>query len=103
MAESCYPKFEIPQRLIKLFTYIGETVLDPFLGSGTSEMDMLLYIKCCDVATIVQIQSYMLTAHGLKFKSTANYIKECQFAGILRTDGMLFRVVEKKVKFEADY
>jgi DNA modification methylase len=27
---------EIPRRLIKLFTYIGETVLDPFLGSGTT-------------------------------------------------------------------
>lgn len=27
---------EIPYRLIKLFSYKGETVLDPFLGSGTT-------------------------------------------------------------------
>jgi DNA modification methylase len=27
---------EIPKRLIKLFSYFGETVLDPFLGSGTT-------------------------------------------------------------------
>jgi len=27
---------EIPRRLIKLFTYVRETVLDPFLGSGTT-------------------------------------------------------------------
>ena len=27
---------EIPYRIIKLFSYIGETVLDPFLGSGTT-------------------------------------------------------------------
>jgi DNA modification methylase len=27
---------EIPKRLIKLFSYSGETVLDPFLGSGTT-------------------------------------------------------------------
>jgi DNA modification methylase len=27
---------EIPRRLIKLFTLKGETVLDPFLGSGTT-------------------------------------------------------------------
>ncbi len=27
---------EIPYRLIKLFSYAGETVLDPFLGSGTT-------------------------------------------------------------------
>jgi len=27
---------EIPRRLIKLFTFVGETLLDPFLGSGTT-------------------------------------------------------------------
>jgi DNA modification methylase len=27
---------EIPRRLIKLFTFVGETVLDPFSGSGTT-------------------------------------------------------------------
>ncbi len=27
---------EIPMRLIKLYTFVGETVLDPFLGSGTT-------------------------------------------------------------------
>ncbi|MFX1363252.1 MAG: DNA-methyltransferase [Promethearchaeota archaeon] len=27
---------DIPRRLIKLFTFVGETVLDPFLGSGTT-------------------------------------------------------------------
>jgi len=27
---------EIPYRLIKLFSYVNETVLDPFLGSGTT-------------------------------------------------------------------
>ncbi|MCL4459130.1 MAG: site-specific DNA-methyltransferase [Chloroflexi bacterium] len=27
---------EIPERLIRLFTFMGETVLDPFLGSGTT-------------------------------------------------------------------
>jgi len=27
---------ELPYRLIKMFTFIGETVLDPFLGSGTT-------------------------------------------------------------------
>ncbi|MCS7013825.1 MAG: DNA methyltransferase [Chloroherpetonaceae bacterium] len=27
---------ELPRRLIKAFSYVGETVLDPFLGSGTT-------------------------------------------------------------------
>jgi DNA modification methylase len=30
--------YELPFRLIKAFSYIGETVLDPFLGSGTALM-----------------------------------------------------------------
>lgn len=27
---------ELPKRLIKMFTFVGETVLDPFMGSGTT-------------------------------------------------------------------
>jgi site-specific DNA-methyltransferase (adenine-specific) len=27
---------EVPRRLIKMFTFVGDTVLDPFLGSGTT-------------------------------------------------------------------
>ncbi len=27
---------ELPKRIIKMFTFVGETVLDPFLGSGTT-------------------------------------------------------------------
>lgn len=29
---------EIPRRLIKLYTYLGEVVLDPFMGSGTTAL-----------------------------------------------------------------
>lgn len=29
---------ELPRRLIQMFTFIGETVLDPFLGSGTTSV-----------------------------------------------------------------
>jgi DNA modification methylase len=28
--------YELPSRLIRAFTFVGETVLDPFLGSGTA-------------------------------------------------------------------
>jgi len=27
---------ELPKRCIKLFTFVGDTVLDPFLGSGST-------------------------------------------------------------------
>ncbi len=29
---------ELPRRLIRMFTFVGETVLDPFLGSGTTTL-----------------------------------------------------------------
>jgi site-specific DNA-methyltransferase (adenine-specific) len=29
---------ELPRRLIKMFTFVGEAVLDPFLGSGTTSL-----------------------------------------------------------------
>ena len=32
-----YP-VELPKRLIKMFTFVGDTVLDPFLGSGTTSL-----------------------------------------------------------------
>ena len=35
-----YPE-ELPKRLIKMFSFVGETVLDPFLGSGTTSLAAL--------------------------------------------------------------
>ena len=32
---------ELPKRLIKMFSFVGDTVLDPFLGSGTTSMAAL--------------------------------------------------------------
>jgi len=34
---------ELPQRCIKLFSYIGDTVLDPFSGSGTTILEALCH------------------------------------------------------------
>ena len=65
--------------------------------------DMLLYINSNNGATMVMIQTYMLTAHGLKFKTTAQYVKECMFAKILRTDGNQYKVVQNKIKLEGSY
>jgi DNA modification methylase len=33
--EAMFPQ-ELPRRLIRMFTFVGDTVLDPFLGSGTT-------------------------------------------------------------------
>jgi len=33
--EAMFPE-ELPKRIIKMFSFVGETVLDPFMGSGTT-------------------------------------------------------------------
>ena len=38
--EAMFPE-ELPKRLIKMYTFIGDTVLDPFLGSGTTVKEAL--------------------------------------------------------------
>jgi len=41
---------ELPKRCIKLFSYVNDTVLDPFLGSGTTRVAAsLLNRKCIGV------------------------------------------------------
>lgn len=35
-----YPE-ELPKRLIKMFSFVGDTILDPFLGSGTTSLAAL--------------------------------------------------------------
>lgn len=36
---------ELPKRLIKMFSFIGDTVLDPFLGSGTTALAALQFSR----------------------------------------------------------
>jgi len=33
---------ELPKRVIEMFTFVGETVLDPFLGSGTTSLAAMI-------------------------------------------------------------
>jgi len=33
---------ELPKRIIEMFTFVGETVLDPFLGSGTTSLAAMI-------------------------------------------------------------
>lgn len=37
---------ELPRRLIRMFSFVGETVLDPFLGSGTTSMAAKRLQRC---------------------------------------------------------
>jgi len=41
--EAMFPE-ELPRRLVKMFSFAGETILDPFLGSGTT-IKAALYLR----------------------------------------------------------
>ena len=38
--EAPFP-FELPKRCIQLFSFVGDTVLDPFCGSGTTLIEAI--------------------------------------------------------------
>lgn len=44
--EAPFPR-ELPKRCIKLFSYVGDTVLDPFLGSGTTMIESVIHKRKC--------------------------------------------------------
>ena len=50
---------ELPRRLIKMFSFIGDTVLDPFLGSGTTTAAAKRLDRCS--------AGYELTADYIQF------------------------------------
>jgi len=62
--------------------------------------DMITFIYSFDETgvTMTQIQAYMLANHGLKFKTTAEYVYECRLAGFLTERDGTWRVTEKQRK-----
>jgi len=59
-------------------------------------MDLLAFINLRGKATITQIQAYMMTSHGLKFKTTSEMIHELTLAGIIKEDGHGFWYLTEK-------
>ncbi|MEM2935983.1 MAG: hypothetical protein QW231_02275 [Candidatus Bathyarchaeia archaeon] len=45
---------------------------------------------------MTQIQAYMLANHGLKFKTTAEYVYECRLAGFLTERDGVWRATERQ-------
>jgi DNA modification methylase len=58
---------EIPRRLIRLFSYAGETVLDPFLGSGTTmKVAKELGRNCWGYEVDLELKPIILRRMGFK-------------------------------------
>ena len=66
---------ELPRRLIRMFTFVGDTVLDPFLGSGTT------------VKAALELNRNVM---GYELNETCNRIIRIKVAG-LDSESHLFR------------
>lgn len=56
---------QLPYRIIKLFSYVGETVLDPFLGSGTTvKVARLLKRNSVGIEIIKDLEETILIKTG---------------------------------------
>ena len=78
---------ELPKRLIKMFSFIGDTVLDPFLGSGTTSLaaknlgrnsmgyeinpDFITTIK--DKLSVNETTMFDDTTYSIKYQTKRNY------------------------------
>jgi len=59
-------------------------------------VDMLTMLKNAKGADIMEIQGFMLARHGLKFDTTAAYVKETWLAGLI-TENQGKWVITKKL------
>lgn len=91
---------EIPYRLIKLFSYKGETVLDPFMGSGTTlKVAQELDRKFAGYEIDVELLDVVKTKLGLT-KQTRLF--RPQYELIIREDVKHLRTeLQRRVKGEA--
>ena len=68
---------ELPYRLIRMFSYIGDNVLDPFLGSGTTlKTAKSLFRK--GIGYEINNDSEPIIENKIK-EGRIGYIKDCQF------------------------
>lgn len=89
---------EIPYRLIKLFSYMGESVLDPFMGSGTTnKVAAMLGRNSIGYEIDLELCEVVKEKMGLKQKSL--FEKNYEVEIIVRKDAKRLRTyLQEKVK-----
>ena len=93
---------EIPYRLIKLFSYKGETVLDPFMGSGTT-LKVAVELGRKAVGYEIDLELLEIVKKKLKIGQKTLIGKDAEFEIVIRDDAkhlrtQLQRKVEKNTK-----
>lgn len=81
---AAFPK-ELPYRMIKLFSYVGETILDPFSGSGTS-LYVARDLDRNSVGIEINLSQAKIIKEKMKFRGQMqiNLMNEDEFQLIIR-------------------
>ncbi|WXG44262.1 MAG: site-specific DNA-methyltransferase [Promethearchaeati archaeon SRVP18_Atabeyarchaeia-1] len=94
---AAYPD-EIPRRLIKLFSYKNEVVLDPFMGSGTTLKVALELGRRC-VGYEIDLELLDVVKKKLNIDQSSLFGDKANFETILRDDAKHLRAgLQDKVK-----
>jgi len=81
---------EIPYRLIKLFSYVGETVLDPFMGSGTTNK-VAAMLKRNSVGYEIDLELIEVVKEKMGLKQSSLLEKDYDVEIIVRNDARHLR------------
>lgn len=88
---------EIPYRLIKLFSYKGETVLDPFMGSGTT-LKVAIELGRRAVGYEIDLELVNIVKDKLKINQLV-LINDTDFEIIIREDAKRLRTkLQEQIK-----
>ena len=89
---------EIPRRLIRLFSYKGETILDPFMGSGTTLKVALDLDRRC-IGYEIDLELLDIVKQKLKVNQGTLLRENPDFEIIVRDDAKHLRTkLQEKVK-----
>jgi DNA modification methylase len=81
---------EIPDRLIRLFSFVGETVLDPFMGSGTTNR-VAAKLKRNSVGYEIDLELCEVVKEKMGLNQSSLFEKDFEVEIVVREDAKQLR------------
>lgn len=81
---------EIPYRLIKLFSYVGEKVLEPFMGSGTTNKAAAM-LKRNSIGYEIDLELLEVIKEKMRLKQSSLFEKDYEVEIVIRNDAKHLR------------
>jgi DNA modification methylase len=81
---------EIPERLIRLFSFVGETVLDPFMGSGTTNR-VAAKLKRNSVGYEIDLELCEVVREKMGLNQSSLFEKDFEVEIVVREDAKQLR------------